>query len=108
MQRSLNFIGRVINTLNEKLIPSGMSAAGAQFVKVETFIRNGMVGGRTQSEVTRALQDLKERDTILGTLVNGNKIICVDRPTAGRSVRIFFHERWLEEHKTKFPDDRIH
>jgi hypothetical protein len=80
-----------------KLLPSGMTREGSEVERIAEKIRQAGRNGISRSELTRAFQHVKQkdRDERLRTLVEVGRIREITRQTAGRSVKVYFHDHYF-------------
>lgn len=101
--------GRAVDVASEaeetifQLLPTGMSREGSEVERMAERIRSAGAEGVSRSDLTRALQHVKQRDRDerLRTLIESGRIQVSAQKTAGRSLQIYVHQDHLAEDKTE-------
>lgn len=85
------------------LLPTGMTCAGYAIAQMEERIRVAGSAGLPQSEFTRAFQhqNPRERQQMLETLLQAEKVVSFSRQSGGRPAKIFVHLDFADEYQQK-------
>lgn len=99
MDQSLKLAHRLQEGLKNHL-EKGLSKEAAEISRIEEFIKEAGVAGRSQTEVTRKFQYMADRPKkYISTLVEGGSVERRCRTTKGRPGSIFVHESFAETQK---------
>jgi hypothetical protein len=107
MKRAIKQAFLVEQTIFE-LLPTGMTPEGFAVDRMEQAIRGAGVPGLTQSELTRAFQDMRHQDrqNRIKTLAEAGRVRFYQRTQArGRPTGMLVHSDFAMQHGTDFPAD---